>query len=357
MHSPYQPAEELLPVRAARRMSFSTGCHAHVLRRLAQAALALCVSGAAFAQSERAAPLVITRSALAVKFQIAVVDAEADAFADVLAALDEVDALEAQINVWSPTSAISAWNAGNHDEPVDVPLSVASLVAATQRMSARTDGAFDITVGPLFDVWGLTDRRLREPSPEELAEARACVGSALLTVTIAPPRLGRARPCVRVDLSAAAKGYAVAHVVARLRAAGITNAFVAAGSSTVCAIGRGPDGEGWPFEVEPGRTWLLVDQAVATSGFSETDVPLADGRIRRHILDPRTATPAARDVARAIFVGPDPLEADMASTALVVLGEQGGAEWAAREGWRTSARGAVLVLSDGRSVTLGATPD
>lgn len=301
-------------------------------------------------------PVVVTRPAMAVKFQVALVDPDAAALDAVLSALEEVDALERRVNVWSPDSDISRWNDGDALDPVDVPADVVELVQAATAIHARTDGAFDVTVGPLFALWGLDVREARTPSADELAAVRARVGTEKLVVEVDPPRLGRTTPGVRVDLSAAAKGLAVARVAAHLRAAGIDNAFVAAGSSTVYALGPGPDGDGWPFDVAPGLTWRLVDQAVATSGRSETDVVHADGRVTRHILDPRSGRPAPRDVAMAVFVGPDPLEADMASTSLVVLGEDGARAWADAEDWVGTQRGARLVLTDGPVVECGATP-
>lgn len=301
-------------------------------------------------------PIVVTRRAMAVKFQVALVDPDARALDAVLSALDEVDAIEQRVNVWSPDSDVSRWNDGEHTEPVAVPADVVELVAAARAMGARTDGAFDVTVAPLFALWGLDARQLRDPSADEIAATRACVGADELVVQRDPPRLGRSARCVRVDLSAAAKGFAVARVVERLRAAGVTDAFVAAGSSTVYALGDGPDDDGWPFDVAPGVTWRLVDRAVATSGSSETDLVGDDGRVVRHILDPRTGRPAERHVTMAVFVGPDPLEADMASTSLVVLGEDGAAAWAEAERWSDTQRGARLVLTDGRTVEVGDTP-
>ena len=132
----------------------------------------------------------------------------------------------------------------------------------------------------------------------------------------------------------------------RLRAAGITSAFVSAGNSTVYALGPGIDGTGWPFDVGLGEPWRLVNQAVSTSGRSILDLPMTGGSTLGHILDPTTGRPAEAGVVRAVFRAPRATEADMASTAVVVLGPAETRRWFERRTTWARWRTAVFWLDD-----------
>ena len=268
--------------------------------------------------------LVVTNRAMGVEFQITLVMEPASAEA-VLALANEAQAevarLERVLNNWSVSSDISELNATLGTEWLDVDADLAGVLSAALAMHAWTDGAYDVTVLPLgggLGGWWIGRPALptltNSPRSERASGASICRFGPIRPASDATSRAWRSicprRPRVgRWD-----------RVVELLRDAGVTSAFVAAGASTVAALGSGVDGEGWPFEVAPGVTWRLVDQAVSTSGRSDAGLP--GGAVMEHILDPRTGMPASRAVRMAVFVGPSATEADMASTALVVLGRR-----------------------------------
>lgn len=277
------------------------------------------------------APLVVTRLGLGVQFQIALVGDDDDRLEGLARqAFAEVDRLESIFNNWSETSAVSRFNKAPGTDWIAVPPELAVVVSAAIAMTQRTHGAYDVTILPALDAFGFDRPEPRVPSADELAEVLARIGSEKLEVELDPPRLRRRVEGVVLDLSSASKGYAVERIAEFLRVRGIDNAFINAGSSSVFALGAGPDGTGWRFEIDDRTTWFLTDESVSTSGKSSRDLAVGDRTIR-HIFDPRTGQPARREVEFVSIRARSGLEADMASTALVVLGASEGREFIATD--------------------------
>ncbi|MED5330700.1 MAG: FAD:protein FMN transferase [Planctomycetota bacterium] len=289
-------------------------------------------------------PVVITRSALGVRFQLALFgEREKEVVRLAEEIFGTVEQVDAHLNNWREESSISRLNEKRGMDWQAVHPELAAALLAAVSMSHRTGGVVDVTVGPLLEAWGFVERKLRQPSPEVLLKLRERVGIDLITVTLSPSGVRRSVDGVTIDLSSLAKGWAVDRAVEHLRSVGVEQAFVAAGSSTVYALGKGPEGKGWPFVVAPGREWRLIDEAVSTSGKSEQDLTQSGERFA-HILDPRSGRPVETNVVRAIFAGPSATEADMASTALVVMGPEEAQAWFMREGWTHGERRALLAI-------------
>lgn len=266
------------------------------------------------------APLVVTRLGLGVQFQIALVGDDDERLEELARqAFVEVDRLEAIFNNWSATSSVSRFNSTPGTDWQDVPFELAYVVSEAIAMTKRTHGAYDITILPALDAFGFDRPEPRVPDGAELERVLARIGSDKLQVELDPPRIRRSVEGVVLDLSSASKGYVVDRIAAFLREHGIENAFINAGSSSVYALGQAPDGTGWPFEIDDDTTWYLRDESVSTSGKSSRDRQVADRTIR-HIFDPQTGQPARREVEFVSIRTPSGLQADMASTAFVVLG-------------------------------------
>src|SRR5438093_6184732 len=112
-----------------------------------------------------------TRRAMATVFEIALPFGFADAQAAAGDALDLIDRLEAQLTVYRPTSEVSRLNRVAGMAPVPVETGLFDLLTLSARLSAETDGAFDITAGSLIKAWGFYRRQGRVPEPDELAQA------------------------------------------------------------------------------------------------------------------------------------------------------------------------------------------
>ncbi|MCZ6854224.1 MAG: FAD:protein FMN transferase, partial [Gammaproteobacteria bacterium] len=197
-------------------------------------------------------------------------------------------------------------------------------------------GAFDVTVGPLVNLWGFGPNVDGRSPPERAAieDARAKVGFARLLVKQAPPELSKTHE-MYVDLSAIAKGHGVDRLAEVLNAAHCTDYLIDIGGE-VSARGVNSTGESWRIGIEVPdpdrlgaiqRVLTLTDEAVATSGdyriFFEDS-----GRRYSHTIDPRTGYPVTHNLASVTVLHESAMWADGYATALNVLGPVHGLELA-----------------------------
>ena len=198
------------------------------------------------------------------------------------------------------------------------------VLDAAQRMALRSRGAFDITVGPLSQLWRRARRQVALPPPGQLEAARAATGYGLLELDARRRTATMAAPGMRLDAGGIAKGYAADEALAVLEGAGLPRALVAVGGDL--AIGDAPPGAGgWqvvlaglePGQTAPGSPLALHRAGVSTSGDAEQWVEI-DGRRYSHILDPATGVgmTGRRSVS---VVARDAMTSDMLATALSVM--------------------------------------
>jgi len=254
---------------------------------------------------------------------------------------DSLVAVNASMSTWDPQATISQFNNGESLEPFPIEPAFATVVAAAQAVSAASGGAFDVTVGPLIDLWGFGaggERRAAPPSAEAIGEAQARVGFGKLVVRADPPSLQRTAPGVEVDLSALAKGYGVDVLAAVLGEAGLGNYLVDIGGE-VRARGVNDRGVPWRIGVEvpdPSARGLvqealpLKDLSLATSGDYRNFFE-ADGVRYSHTIDPRTGYPIPQRVASVTVAHREALWADAWATAMNVLGPEAGLALAERQ--------------------------
>ncbi|WP_236715502.1 FAD:protein FMN transferase [Pseudomonas sp. BMS12] len=251
----------------------------------------------------------------------------------------EVDGLLAevdrQMSTWRPDSDISQFNRLPAHSCRVMPAAVLELVRAGDELSAESDGAFDLTLEPLLDLWGFGPQARGEqvPSAEAIAEARQRIGHQHL-------QIGEKRLCkdaaVQVDLNSIAAGYTVDRIAERLGQLGVTS-YLLDVTGEVRAAGRKPDGSPWRVAIEAPRDDQQVAQkvlqldglGVSTSGdyrnyFEE------DGKRYSHTLDPQTGAPITHRLASVTVVDPSTLRADGLSTLLMVLGPKRGYAFAER---------------------------
>lgn len=225
----------------------------------------------------------------------------------------ELDAVLSDYKPESPLSRLGE-RAGGPAAPVDARL--LAFLARAREDSARTGGAFDVTVGALMRLY-----REGVARPERLERARAATGWR--HIEIRPDGAVRlARPGMRLDPGGIGKGYAVDAIVERLRARGVRRAFVDFGESSFYGLGAPRGRRGWPVLVraaEPGRylgiVWLR-DRSLATSHALPPPDP-GRSASRGHIVDPRTGRLVVEARATAVL-SPSATDADVLSTALVV---------------------------------------
>lgn len=255
---------------------------------------------------------------------------EADAATVQAGSQNVLDIVNQRMSTWLEDSEIARVRQG--PGPVPVSDETAMVVRSSLVIARKTGGAFDPTVQPLVEVWGLHGNpRSAPPTDQELRDALGQVGWN--KVTVRGPRGASTIDAggTALDLSAIAKGHAVDRVSDWLSAEGHPDHLVEVGGE-VRARGS-KHGAPWALGIDvpeegsaPGSQFAAIatleDQAMATSGNYRNHYQAGEVKVV-HTLNPRTGRPAIGRVASASVVAPTCLEADGWATSLMVLGEPG----------------------------------
>ncbi len=243
-------------------------------------------------------------------------------------AFDRIDRIDSLMSRYSQASELNLIESLSADEEATCSPELAQVLQRSQHFARSSAGAFDVTVGALTRLWDFPNLRA-PPSAEQIDSALTLVGFDNLQVRGRQVRL--VLDGVRLDLGAAAKGYAVDQAVESLLAAGISGGMVEAGGD-IRYWGRKPDGRPWRFGVQHPRDpeqFIAVEDlglnAVATSGDYEQFIEF-EGRRFHHILDPATGYPSRRAISATAWAS-TALDADILSTALFILGPDQGIKW------------------------------
>lgn len=285
-------------------------------------------------------------------YSVQVVDLPATlASAELHSRVDEtLRAIEERMSTYDPDSELSRFNASDSTDWFPVSGETLAVIEEALRVSHLSAGAFDVTVGPLVELWGFGPGGERaRPAPAAIEATLASVGFRRLETRPSPPSIRKRVPGLRVDLSAIAKGFAVDEIARLLLAAGV-RAFLIEVGGELRAGGHGPSGAPWRIAVErpqpaaraPACVLQLEDGAVASSGDYRKAFE-QDGVRYAHVLDPRSGRPVSTGVALATVLSASAAEADAFATALMVLPPDEGLRLAERQG--LAAR--LLVRDDG----------
>jgi FAD:protein FMN transferase len=236
--------------------------------------------------------------------------------------LGEIARLDRQLSIYRPSSDVSWINARASQAPVKVEPRLFALLARCRALSSATEGAFDITVGPLMRAWGFVDAPGGLPDSSARRHAESCVGWKHLHLDPVARTVRFGRCGMSIDLGAVGKGYAVDSAIEILRNHDITAALLHGGTSSVHALGAPLDSAAWsiawksPEGVQ--RTFDLRDSALSVSAVHGKAFE-AGGRTYGHVMNPVAGAPTT--AARTVVVrGNASLECDALSTALLVLG-------------------------------------
>ncbi len=249
-------------------------------------------------------------------------------------------AVDAAMSTWRVDSELARFNARTETAWVPVSPALYTVLKAAGEISEVTDGAFDVTVGPVVNLWGFGPERRPStpPTAAALAAARARVGHQLLQLADAPPRARKLHGDLYVDLSAIAKGYAVDRVADWLAATGHRDFLVEVGGE-IRSRGRRADGAPWQVGIawpEAGtaavaRVLALTDTGLATSGDYRQYFEY-EGRRYSHEIDPATGRPLEHALASVTVLEASCMRADALATGLLVLGPARGPALARRLG-------------------------
>ncbi len=248
----------------------------------------------------------------------------------VAAAFSEMARMEKIFNRYDPESELSRLNTLGPGRTVPVSPELLAALSAARRMGQATSGAFDITVGPLLELWGFFPRPGENvPAPEEIAAARERIGWDKIALDPDAGTLTKLAAGVELDLGGIAKGWIADRGLVQLRARGMKSGLINAGGDISC-LGEHPGGGAWRIGVEDPRRegkLLLVlevrDGAIATSG-DYRNFFIRSRRRYSHIMDPRTAAPSSSGVIEVSVLAEDCATADGLATGIFVLGAEAG---------------------------------
>jgi thiamine biosynthesis lipoprotein len=235
-------------------------------------------------------------------------------------------ALEDIFSDYRPTSELMLLCQKAGGPPVPVSAELFFVLQRAQKVAAQSDGAFDMSVGPLVQLWRTARKEKHLPSLTALREAKARVGWRNIVPDEKSRTVRLTVPGMRLDAGAIAKGYACDEAQKELKRHGLTRALVEAGGDIVVS-GPPPGQSGWKIDVD-GRTWTLANRAISTSGDTNQFVEIG-GKRYSHIVDPRTGLGLTNRIAVTI-TAPDGITSDSLSTVVSVLGEEKGRALATR---------------------------
>jgi thiamine biosynthesis lipoprotein len=245
------------------------------------------------------------------------------------AAFGRIVALDAIMSDYNPGSELMRLCRQAGGPPVKVSPDLFRVLSHAQQLARRSNGAFDITVGPIVRLWRDARRRGRLPERDRLDQARRLVGFENVKLNEKAKTAQLMKAGMLLDLGGIAKGDAADEAIAVLKAQGITSALVG-GAGDIAVSAPPPGSAGWVIEVEPidpknaadARFFLLRDGAVSTSGDLEQHVEIGGVRYS-HIVDPRTGM-GLTGRSSVTVVAPDGITADSLATAVSVLGPERG---------------------------------
>ncbi|RLA65583.1 MAG: FAD:protein FMN transferase ApbE [Epsilonproteobacteria bacterium] len=199
-----------------------------------------------------------------------------------------------------------------------------------KEISIKSDGYFDITLGPLINLWGFgPSGKRKEPSIEEIEKQMAKVGHHLLVIDPNTPRIRKLREGIQLDLSSIAKGFGVDQLSEVLKTNGITSFLVEIGGE-IKVSGAKPNGQKWSIGVESPdfltrkirKVFNLTNKAIATSG-DYRNFFKGEKRMYSHTFDFKTGKPVAHNLASVTVVDSDScMKADAYATTLMAMGDK-----------------------------------
>lgn len=245
-------------------------------------------------------------------------------------AFDEVRRIEGLLSSFKEGNIIDRINNSGTNE-VFLDEETFYVLERSKYFYEASDGAFDITVLPLLEIWGFHEKKYMVPDEDKLKETLKRIGSDKMILDNKKKSVRFLEPGMKIDLGGIAAGYAVDRAVLVLKENGINNALVDAGGDIYC-LGEKSKGKKWSVGIRDPRrnnriikTLYLKDIAVTTSGTYEKFFEKG-GKRCSHIMDPRTGRPVDNELSSATIIAGDCLTADALATAAMVLGRDEAAE-------------------------------
>lgn len=248
---------------------------------------------------------------------------------------DKLEDINQQMSTYRPQSEITLFNKHGKTEWFPVSIQLANIVITSNEISQLTNGLFDITAGNLVNLWGFgPEYKLKVPEQEQINTTLQKTGYHLLDSRLKPPALIKSNPALKIDLSAIAKGYAVDQLGDLLIKQGFQDYLVEIGGE-ILSRGNNTFNKPWRIAIEnpsTGKTiakkvLLLTNQSVATSGDYRNYFEKS-GKRYSHTINPLTGKPINHNLASVTLLGKSTMRMDALATALMVMGEIEGKNFA-----------------------------
>ena len=246
---------------------------------------------------------------------------------NVAQALEEARRLDQLLSNYQPRSEWSQVNRLAADQPVVVSRELFQLLAACVEYSRESEGAFDITVGPLMKVWGFYKGTGHLPHRAEIRGALGKVGYRNILLDAPHSSVRFTQRGVEIDPGGIGKGYAVDRMAAVLKSNGIQSALISAAGSSIYALGTPPGEPGWQLQIKDPKnpsksvaTVALKDASMSTSGNYEKFF-YAEGKLYSHIMDPRTGYPS-QGMLQASVISPNTIDSEAWTKPYYIMGRQ-----------------------------------
>ncbi len=239
-------------------------------------------------------------------------------------AFDEIKRVENMLSKYKPDSEIYRLNAAGS---LKVSPETIGIINKAKEFWLASAGMFDITVGPLMDIWGFTEHSYRQPSEQEILDTLNKIGFEKININSVDNLVEFKVPGMKIDLGGIAAGYAVDSAIDKIKKAGIKNCLINAGGDIYC-LGANT-GRPWfvgiqsPDKKKIFKKLELKDKAVTTSGGYEQFFE-KDGRKYTHFMNPKTGWPVDLPVVSVTVIAPDCLSADALATVISLLGKEKG---------------------------------
>ncbi len=278
-------------------------------------------------------------------------------FAAIKIKLKEINGM---MSTYLPTSEVSTFNKSTSTDWFSVSKETALVMTEAQRISQLSDGAFDITVAPLVNLWNFGPKIHEQQLPDAALIAKTIkqVGYKKLAVRLSPPAIRKEIATLQIDLSAIAKGYAV-DAIAKLLEEKRINSFLVDIGGEVQAKGTKRDGSEWRLGIEAPvanqralyQRIKLTNNAIATSG-DYRNFHEVNGKRYSHTIDPRTGQPVDHQLGSASVIAKSCMTADAFATTLMVLGPKEGFRFAKEQNLDV-----MLIKRDGKKLSHQMTTD
>ncbi len=259
--------------------------------------------------------------------------------------------IESEFSVQNPDSELSRVNAASGKNAVFVGQDVAFVLQTALDVAQKSDGAFDPTIGPLVNLWGINTENAHVPAQQEIENAKSLVNwrNVDFSLTQNGAEVFLQKEGMALDLGGIAKGFAADELAKILKEKKVSYALINLGGN-VFAFGNKKSNANWkigirnPFATQADVALVLElggDASVVTSGSYERFFE-QDGKLYHHILDPRTGYPCESGFESVSIILPSSLFADAFSTTAFVLGDS--------DFWARFDCEAIFIKSDGRVI-------